>query len=163
MPDFDDSLPVQISMVGEGTEEEDGDGYVNYIYRVQTPKESLVLKQGTEISRVSQQKIATYRNRLEYNSMRIFYAITPEYVPYLKFQDRENNIFVMEDVSDLKVVRFQLNKNKMFRNLAVSVANLWQRQNFAHQNIICPVNSIVDCKSILKILSFERLWKIRCF
>ena len=71
MPDFDDSLPVQISMVGEGTEEEDGDGYVNYIYRVQTPKESLVLKQGTEISRVSQQKIATYRNRLEYNSMRI--------------------------------------------------------------------------------------------
>ena len=38
MPDFDDSLPVQISMVGEGTEEEDGDGYVNYIYRVQTPK-----------------------------------------------------------------------------------------------------------------------------
>ena len=31
MPDFDDSLPVQISMVGEGTEEEDGDGYVNYI------------------------------------------------------------------------------------------------------------------------------------
>ena len=54
MPDFDDSLPVQISMVGEGTEEEDGDGYVNYIYRVQTPKESLVLKQGTEISRVSQ-------------------------------------------------------------------------------------------------------------
>ena len=51
LPDFDDSLPVNISMVGEGTEEEDGDGYVNYIYRVQTPKESLVLKQGTEISR----------------------------------------------------------------------------------------------------------------
>ena len=72
MPDFDDSLPVNISMVGEGTEEEDGDGYVNYIYRVQTPKESLVLKQGTDISRVSQQEIATYRNRLEYNSMRIF-------------------------------------------------------------------------------------------
>ena len=64
MPDFDDSLPVQISMVGEGTEEEDGDGYVNYIYRVQTPKESLVLKQGTEISRVSQQKIATYLNTI---------------------------------------------------------------------------------------------------
>ena len=100
LPDFDDSLPVNISMVGEGTEEEDGDGYVDYIYRVQTPKESLVLKQGTDISRVSQQEIATYRNRLEYNSMRIFYAITPEYVPYLKFQDRENNVFVMEDVSD---------------------------------------------------------------
>lgn len=71
-------------------------------------------------------------------------------MPYLKFQDRENNIFVMEDVSDLKVVRFQLNKNKMFSNLAVSAVSLWQRQNFAHQNIICLVNSIVDCRSILK-------------
>ena len=162
MPDFDDSLPVQISMVGEGTEEEDGDGYVNYIYRVQTPKESLVLKQGTEISRVSQQEIATYRNRLEYNSMRIFYAITPEYVPYLKFQDRENNIFVMEDVSDLKVVRFQLNKNKMFPELGRQCGE-FMAKNFAHQNIICPVNSIEDCKSILKIRSFERLWKTRCF
>ena len=57
--DFDDSLPVQISMVGEGTEEEDGDGYVNYIYRVQTPKESLVLKQGT---RNQQGKPAENRN-----------------------------------------------------------------------------------------------------
>ena len=130
LPDFDDSLPVNISMVGEGTEEEDGDGYVNYIYRVQTPKESLVLKQGTEISRVSQQEIATYRNRLEYNSMRIFYAITPEYVPYLKFQDRENNIFVMEDVSDLKVVRFQLNKNKMFPELGRQCGEFMAKTEF---------------------------------
>ena len=114
----------------EGTEEEDGDGYVNYIYRVQTPKESLVLKQGTEISRVSQQEIATYRNRLEYNSMRIFYAITPEYVPYLKFQDRENNIFVMEDVSDLKVVRFQLNKNKMFPELGRQCGEFMAKTEF---------------------------------
>ena len=30
MPEFDDSLPVTVSQVGEGTEEEDGDGYVNY-------------------------------------------------------------------------------------------------------------------------------------
>ena len=28
MPDFDDSLPVQISMVGEGTEEEIGRAHV---------------------------------------------------------------------------------------------------------------------------------------
>lgn len=130
MPEFDDTLPVHISVVGEGTEEEDGDGYVNYIYRVQTPKESLVLKQGTEVSRVSQQEIGTYRNRLEYNSMRIFYAITPEYVPYLKFQDSENNIFVMEDVSDLKVVRFQFNKNKMFPELGRQCGEFMAKTEF---------------------------------
>ena len=33
LPDFDDSLPVNISMVGEGTEEEDGDGYAAFLYR----------------------------------------------------------------------------------------------------------------------------------
>ena len=62
--------------------------------------------------------------------MRIFYAITPEYVPYLKFQDRENNIFVMEDVSDLKVVRFQLNKNKMFPELGRQCGEFMAKTEF---------------------------------
>lgn len=117
MPDFDDTLPATITMVGEGSEEEDGDGYVNYIYRVRNAREALVVKQGTAVSRISGQEIALYRNRLEYDSMRIFHAIAPEYVPYLKFQDEENHVFVMEDVSDLKIVRFQLAKNVMFPKL----------------------------------------------
>lgn len=116
MPEFDDSAPVKLSRVGEGTEEEDGDGYVNHIFRVQTEKEAYVVKQGLPIARVSRLPMETCRNKLEYDSMRIRYSIVPEYTPSLKFHDPENNIFVMEDVSWLQVSRFQFNKNIMFEN-----------------------------------------------
>lgn len=51
-------------------------------------------------------------------------------MPYLKFQDRENNVFVMEDVSDLKVVRFQLNKNKMFPELGRQCGEFMAKTEF---------------------------------
>ena len=114
MQDFDDTLPAEISQVGEGTEEEDGDGYVNYIFRVHTAKEALVLKQSLPLARMSQQPMDVKRNKLEYDSMRIRYSIVPEYTPFLKFYDEDNYIFVMEDVSYLQIARFQFNKNIMF-------------------------------------------------
>ncbi|MCI6859412.1 MAG: phosphotransferase [Eubacterium sp.] len=117
MPNVRWDCPVSIRMIGEGTQEEDGDGYVNYIYRVHTPSQAFVVKQGLPRSRVTEQAIGTYRNRLEYDSMRILYAIVPEYVPKPIFQDEENHVFVMEDVSELKIVRFALNKNKVFPKL----------------------------------------------
>ena len=52
MPEFDDSVPVRVSLVGEGSEEEDGDGYVNYIFRVQTEKEAYCQSGGGSDGRV---------------------------------------------------------------------------------------------------------------
>ncbi|MBR0410251.1 MAG: phosphotransferase [Eubacterium sp.] len=117
MPGFDETVPAKVSMVGEGSEEEDGDGYVNHIFRVQMPGKAYVVKQGLPIARVSQMPMDINRNRLEYDSMRIRYSIVPEYTPALMFQDQENNVFVMEDVSCLQIVRFQLNNNVKFENL----------------------------------------------
>ena len=114
MPEFDDTLPVRISWVGEGSEEEDGDGYVNHIFRVRSDQESYVVKQGLPVARVSQMPMTMTRNKLEYDSMRIRYSIVPEYTPCLKYHDSENNIFVMEDVSYLEISRFQFNKGVMF-------------------------------------------------
>ena len=99
MPELADADHIHISQVGEGDPEEDGDGYVNYIFRVHTDKGNYVLKQGRELVRTGLDPMAMYRNGLEYDSMRIRYAIVPEYTPFLKFQDKENNLFVMEDVS----------------------------------------------------------------
>ena len=117
MPELADADHIHISQVGEGDPEEDGDGYVNYSFRVHTDKGNYVLKQGRELARTGLDPMAMYRNGLEYDSMRIRYAIVPEYTPFLKFQDKENNLFVMEDVSDLKITRFQFNKNRMFPDL----------------------------------------------
>lgn len=130
MPDFDDSAPAAVSIVGEGCEEEDGDGYVNYIFRVRTDKCALVLKQALLLTRITQQEISLDRNRLEYDGMRIFHAIAPEYVPYLCFQDEENHIFVMEDVSDLKIVRFAFNKNEMFPKFGQQCGEYLARTEF---------------------------------
>lgn len=116
LPDFDDSVPVHISMIGEGTAEEDGDGYVNHIFRIQTGKEAYVLKQGLPVARVSQAPMDVNRIQLEYDCMKIRNTIIPEFTPSLMFYDDENNLFVMEDVSDLKISRFQFNKGVKFEN-----------------------------------------------
>ena len=96
MPEFDDSVPVRVSLVGEGSEEEDGDGYVNYIFRVQTEKEAYVLKQALDTARVAEGPMGVYRNKLDYESMRIRYAIVPEYIPKLDVSmDELKNIRTM--------------------------------------------------------------------
>ncbi len=116
IPSFDDSVPVHVSMIGEGSEEEDGDGYVNHIFRVDNGKDSYVLKQGLSTARVSGETMDMMRNHLEYDVMRIRYSIVPEYTPYLVFLDEENHLFVMENVSDLKISRFQFNKNRIYED-----------------------------------------------
>jgi len=130
IPRLDISVPAKISLVGEGTEEEDGDGYVNHIFRVQTDKWSWVVKQGLPIARVSQMPMTTNRTRLEYDCMRIRYSITPEYTPMVKFFDPDNNIFVMEDVSRLQIARFQFNKNVPFENFGRMCGEYLARSEF---------------------------------
>ena len=38
MPELDYSEPLRISEIGEGTLEEDGDGFLNYVFRVSDGK-----------------------------------------------------------------------------------------------------------------------------
>lgn len=130
MPELKDCDSIVISQVGEGSQEEDGDGYVNFIFRIHTDKGNFVLKQGQELARTGRDPIAMYRNKLEYDSMRIRYAIVPEYSPFLKFYDAENNLFVMEDVSSLRIVRFQLNKNRMFPDLGRKCGECMAKMEF---------------------------------
>ena len=130
MEGFDPDTVTEVTMVGEGTAEDDGDGYVNYIFRVHTTQGNYVLKQGLELARVSGESLALYRNQLEYDNMRIRYAITPEYVPKPYFCDVENNLFVMEDVSHLQVSRFQFNKNVMFEEYGKLCGDCMARSEF---------------------------------
>lgn len=121
LPEIDFSEQVCVTAIGDGsqTAEEDGDGYVNFIFIVRTPELSLVVKQSREISRVTGGQMTTARNRLEYDAMKLFYTIAPDYVPKVYFIDDDNRIFVMEDVSQdgRKITRFQLNQNRIFPEL----------------------------------------------
>lgn len=138
LPDLDDSTPAVISMVGEGTPEEDGDGYVNYIFRVRTGNYALVLKQSLPYGRMTQYPMVVERNSLEYDCMKIFGAIMPECVPHLYFIDEANSLFVMEDVSDFSIARFSLNRNMTFEKMGELAGTFMARTAFYTSEYYLP-------------------------
>ena len=53
MPYLDFSKPLIISAIGEGSLEDDGDGYINFVFRVSDGKWKLILKQARADGRVA--------------------------------------------------------------------------------------------------------------
>jgi len=131
MPDLDFSKPLIISAIGEGTAEDDGDGYVNYVYRVSDGKRKMILKQATPVGRVTGHTgMCMKRTAIEYDYMKLGWVIVPEYIPELYFYDEENLVFAVEDVSYLKICRFQLNKSETFPKMAQQLADYLARMHF---------------------------------
>ena len=113
--------PVKVSMIGDGDlgEDVEGDGYCNYVFRVSDADgNSYIVKQSTEQLKRRGRALTPTRNRFEYEIMELRAKIVPQYVPSLYLGDPENNVFIMEDVSNLKLIRFQMNKNHLFPELA---------------------------------------------
>ena len=123
--------PVKVSAIGEGSVEEDGDGFINMVYRVSDGKYHLIVKQSTLEPRCdSDFDLDINRFRLEYESMQIRKAIIPDLIPDLYDCDDENHIFITEDVSYLRISRFQLLKGVIFPNLADQIARYMAGNNF---------------------------------
>ena len=119
LPEMDFSKPLIISEIGEGTPEEDGDGYVNFVYRVSDGNLKLILKQARKEGRGGNfDNLPMGRAALEYDYMKIMQVIIPEYLPKLYFYDEENLVFAVEDISYLKIARFQMNKSITFPKMA---------------------------------------------
>lgn len=122
MPEVDFSGDVTVTAIGDGSQsaEEAGDGYVNFIFIVKTTTQSFVVKQSRDIARMSGAQMTLERNHLEYDAMKLFHAIAPDYVPQVYFIDDDNRVFVMEDASKdgRMITRFQLNQNKIFPMMA---------------------------------------------
>ena len=122
MPDIDFSGDVNITAIGDGSQsaEEAGDGYVNFIFIVRTKEHSFVVKQSREAARMSGGQMPLTRNHLEFDAMKVFNAIAPNYVPKVYFIDDENRVFVMEDASTegRMIARFQFNQNRTFPGFA---------------------------------------------
>ncbi len=131
MPYLDFSKPLIISAIGEGTEEEDGDGYINFVFRVSDGKWKLILKQARKEGRVANiTDMSMDRTALEYDYMKMGSVIVPEYMPKLFFYDDENLAFAVEDVSYLKIARFQLNKSIIFPKMAQQLAEYLAKMHF---------------------------------
>lgn len=112
--------PVTVSMIGDGDlgKDVEGDGYCNYVYRVSDGKHSYILKQSTGRLRRRGKLMDPSRNEKEYEIMQLRAKIVPQYVPKLYGADFENHVFIMEDVSNLKLIRYQLTRNHRLPELA---------------------------------------------
>ena len=112
--------PVTVHLIGEGDlgKDVEGDGYCNYVFRVADGTHSYIIKQSTDRLKRRGRPMTPTRNRYEYEIMELRSKIVPQYVPALYHGDFENNIFIMEDVSNLKLVRYEMNKNHRFPVIA---------------------------------------------
>ncbi len=122
---------VTISAVGDGTSEDDGDGFINFVFRVSDGEHKLIVKQATETPRCGfDMQLNLDRYRLEYRSMQLRKAIVPDLLPDLYDIDHENKVFITEDVSHLQIARFQLMKGKTYPLLADQMARYMAATEF---------------------------------
>lgn len=128
-PAFDTSGQVAVYAIGD--DEEDSQGLINYLFRARNGQKSIIIKQARSNMRLDddvESTDASYcppqdRNYSEYLTMKLRRAISPDCVPEVYYADRENHVFLMEDVSYLKPGRAQLAHNVMIGGLAERVAD----------------------------------------
>lgn len=140
---FDNSDELSMSEIGDGLAEDDGDGFVNYVFRVSSPTKSVIVKQArTKLkSSLNGHILPVDRNKSEYESIKLRNSITPQYVPDLYYIDTKNNIFIMEDLSYLKILRFQLNKMNMFNNFPKQCGEYLAASNFYTSEIFLDTHT----------------------
>ncbi len=142
LPEFDDTVPIKVSVMGENPEDDEGerDGHINFVFKIQSPAGNYVLKQGLSDPRNLHNgaTVASYRNETECDTMMILQDIVPEYVPRILFQDRENHIFLMEFIENLKAVRFQLIQENQIPDLGREVGTFLARSSFYTSEYFLP-------------------------
>ncbi len=128
---FDPDGDIRISEIGDGSVEEDGDGFINFVFRISDGTHHLIVKQSTvDMRSQGDLNIDINRYRFEYESMMIRRALVPDLLPEIYDIDDENRVFIMEDVSHLRIVRFQLNKGVMYPKLADQIGRYMAASGF---------------------------------
>ena len=126
---FDSS--TQVRRIGDGSCEDDGDGYLNFVFKVSTSSFSCIVKQAlNHMAHSTERFLPAERNKLEYDILEIRSRICPEYVPTPYFYDAVNHVFAMEDCSHLKIPRFQFTKNVMYDNFGENCAKYLAATHF---------------------------------
>ncbi|MFT9494488.1 S-methyl-5-thioribose kinase [Anaerosolibacter sp.] len=118
--------------ISEFNPEEEKEGFVNYIYRVYNHEKSVIVKQARPYLKYFGEgyDLTPFRNVLEYETLRLRGQIVAAYIPETYYIDRENHIFIMEDLSYLKVMRFQLNKMVYFPKFSKQIGEYLAKSNF---------------------------------
>lgn len=163
---FPNGASLEVYEIGGG--EDDGDGFVNHIYRVwdETGK-SVILKQAKPYLKLFGEvaPLTTKRNQLESEIIKLRAAITPEYLPEMYHLDPDNNLFIYEDCGRLRIMRFELIKGKHFPKFAKQMGEFLAKSNFytseiyldqiAHKALTCKFMN-PEMRIIMETILFLR-------
>ena len=110
---------------GEARAREVGDGNLNLVFIITSQSgRSCVLKQALPYVRLVGESwpLTIQRNALERHAYEVYTSITPDLVPRVYHADVRQALFIMEDLSHLRIVRGALTEGLLFPRLAEDVA-----------------------------------------
>lgn len=127
--------------------EEIGDGNINYVFLVRDRlnQKSVVVKQADTLLRSSGRPLDINRNKIEAEILQIQHQLVPEFVPKLFYYDEKMAALTMEDISAYKNLRYELEQESIFPNLADEISTflvetllsttdlVWNRQDKKRQ------------------------------
>lgn len=118
-----------------GRNEQDGDGYVNHIYRVwdENTGKSVVVKQAKPYIKAfgaGRVPLETDRNITETAIVKLRSAIVPQYVPRLYHADPDNYLYACEDCGHLAVMRYELCKGRSYPFFPRQIGEYMAKCNF---------------------------------
>ena len=93
---------LKLFSVGEAlASEEIGDGNINYVFRVRSHAsgKSIIVKQADRLLRSSGRPLDITRSKREAEALRIYAALTPQFIPRIYAYDDIMSIICMEDIS----------------------------------------------------------------
>lgn len=130
---FDENAVLSVRELDRN--EYDGDGYVNFIYRVQDEKsgKSLIVKQAKPYLKAfgeGRVPLDVGRNATEAAILKLRSAIVPHYVPGVYFTDAGNNLYICEDCGHLAVMRYELCRGRSFPFFPAQIAEYMAKCNF---------------------------------
>ena len=98
-----------------------GDGNLNYVYRVINTQtsDSVIVKQAGTTARISDEFVlSTSRNKIETEALMLQHTLAPGLVPEILLLDETMSCCVMEDLSELTIMRTALSNFETFPHFA---------------------------------------------
>lgn len=120
------------------TAEEIGDGNINYVFRVRSAASgrSLIVKQADTLLRSSGRPLDISRSKREAEALRIYAALTPQFIPQIYRYDAVMSTICMEDISYCRNLRKELMAGRIPAGLAEYAASFLAEAVFPTSGLI---------------------------
>lgn len=115
------------------------DGNINYVFRVKNRKgRSVIVKYADDRIRTSGNYLTIDRNRIETSALASEGKLAGNYVPEVYLYDRDNCLFIMEDLYDYENMRLALMQQKIFPSFASDITD------FLVKTLILSTDDVTD-------------------